>query len=879
MIGHSIGELVAACLAGVFGEEDALALVAERGRLIQQLPGGSMLGVSLPEEEVRLLLDERVSLAAVNAPELCTVSGSDEAIEELQERLESGEVECRRLHTSHAFHSPMVEPVLDEFTGCVAGVSLRPPAIPFVSNVTGAWITAAEATDPRYWATHLRRPVRFADGLRVLLAEEERVLLEVGPGRTLRTFARRQQARAAFASMRHPRDEEGRDRAHLLAAIGRLWLAGLKIDWRAFHGDERRRRVPLPGYPFARERYWVEPRAGPAGVLPARAPHKRPDVADWFYVPYWRPGPVPDGAIEPGSWIVFDDGALPGAELATRLAAMGHTVDVVRAGAGFCVSGERAYEIDPAQPQDYERLLAELRPRRIAYCASERFDFFGLVSLAQALWQNRLTRAHLNVVTRGAQQVAANEPVDPSQALVLGPALVLPQEFPGLTCRAVDIDAPAHDWQAAQLYDDLAAELVVDSPDVMVAYRGGERWVQAFEAVRPRGDGPGRLRERGVYLVTGGLEPVGRALARLLAGKLHARLVLVKDVARVNHDPAPAPPDAAGEEAQFLRALEAAGAEVVVVAADCSDAAQMQAVVTRTEQRFGALHAAIHAAPVSRDGALVLVQDVSRQSCRELFRRTIDGTLALAGALRGREPDFCLLFSSLAAVLGGMGLAGHAAAGRFMDAFARQQNRSGRTRWTSVNWDAWRLLDEGQGAGIGVSVAPLALSPDEGARAFERLSCLKRVPQVVVSTGDLHARLGLWVARRALAGEEIAAAGEPVRSGTFLRAHPRPALGARYVAPENETEQALAGMWQDLLGIDRVGIHDDFFELGGHSLLATRVIALVRREFGVELPLRTMFEALTVADLAECIRVMRWATRDMSMPPEQEENLYEEGSI
>jgi amino acid adenylation domain-containing protein len=261
MLGHSIGELVAACLAGVFTLPEALRLVALRGRLMGELPAGVMLAVPLPEAEVAALLAEHgdLALAAVNAPASCVVSGPEEGIARLEERLAA--VETRRLHTSHAFHSAMMDPALEPFAAAVRAAGPRPPAVPFVSNLTGTWITAGEATDPAYWARQLRHTVRFADGLATLLATPGRALLEVGPGRTLVTLAHqhpdKRNAEVVAGSLGRARDA-GSDLESVLAALGRLWTAGVPVDHAAFFAHERRRRVPLPTYPFERKRYWID---------------------------------------------------------------------------------------------------------------------------------------------------------------------------------------------------------------------------------------------------------------------------------------------------------------------------------------------------------------------------------------------------------------------------------------------------------------------------------------------------------------------------------------------------------------------------------------------------------------------------------------------
>lgn len=261
MIGHSIGEYVAACLAGVMSLEDALALVAARGNMIQRLPGGGMLALLLPEAEVRQIIrqDGRLSLAAINGPRLCIVSGPTDATARLESWCEEQGIDRRRLRASHAFHSEMMDAVMEAFTQEVRNVSLKPPHIPFISNVTGTWITAAEATEPSYWANHLRRTVLFTDGVSELLKDPERIMLEVGPGDTLSTAVKQipqSSGRLVLSSLRHPRGQQSDD-IFLLDTLRKLWVAGKKVDWAAFHAHEYRRRTILPTYPFERRRYWL----------------------------------------------------------------------------------------------------------------------------------------------------------------------------------------------------------------------------------------------------------------------------------------------------------------------------------------------------------------------------------------------------------------------------------------------------------------------------------------------------------------------------------------------------------------------------------------------------------------------------------------------
>jgi len=311
MIGHSLGEYVAACVAGVFSLEDALALVAARGRMMQPLSGGAMLAVPLTESEVQPWLSESVALAALNGPSQSVLSGPTDTLAELAEQLAEEGVACRRLPTAHAFHSAMMDSMIDMFTQQVKQTRRRSPQIPYISNLTGKWITEEAIQDPGYWAEHLRRTVRFADGLHEVLKGPERRFLEVGPGHTLSRFVRRHPnvtaRQVVLASLPAQGDSLTQD-AFMLNTLGKLWLAGVPVDWSGLHAQERRCRLPLPTYPFERQRYWIEARESHrdmatrgegdrvirevAGATPSPAPvsppsqrHRRPTLQTPFVAP------------------------------------------------------------------------------------------------------------------------------------------------------------------------------------------------------------------------------------------------------------------------------------------------------------------------------------------------------------------------------------------------------------------------------------------------------------------------------------------------------------------------------------------------------------------------------------------------------------------
>ncbi len=914
LIGYSLGEYAAAHLAGVLSLPDALRLVAVRAQLIEDLPEGAMLAVPLPEEELLPLLPEELSLAATNGPQVSVVAGPEAAVTALVAVLEERDLISQRLETSHAFHSRMMEPIVERFTAELAAVELQPPRVRYVSNVTGRFITAEEATDPQYWVRHLCGTVRFTEGLGALLADRERLLLEVGPGQALATSARQHPARSArhpersatlpvVGSLRDGREQQS-DVAFLLGSLGRLWLAGAAIDWRGFYADEQRRRLLLPTYPFERRRYWVDPgkhalaaQSGvPQGGGAAAAPleeGKRSDIGDWFLVPAWRPAELPPpqekptepsrNAPTPGFLIFLDEHGL-GERLAALAEERGEPVVRVRAGDGFAPLEDGSFTIDPRAAEDYMSLsltlaekglplgtivhLANVTPSRtrpVSLAESDELleaSFYSLVHLTQAQGpENLLGMLDLVVVTSQAQPVIPGETVVPEKAAVLGPCRVIPHEELSVRCRSIDVVLP----EAVADIDGLARRLLGEidgrSYDLAVAYRFGERWVQRAEPLRLAAEShrPTRLRQRGCYLITGGLGGLGLTFAHHLAEQAEARLVLT---GRAELPPREAWNEelaASDRRVRDVLALEQAGAEVVYAAADAADARAMAAAVAAGRERFGEIHGVIHMAGIPGEG---IVQLKNREMADPVIAPKVRGTRILADLFADHELDFFAMSSSIQAFLGGVGQVDYCAANAFLDAFAHAQRGAAaslpRCRLTvALSWGLWREV--GMGARLEAATQmeqahrqalEHGMTPSEGVEAFRRV--LERGhPQVLVATRSFAMVLDKYRDWTRDAVAEPAAAGQPQAS---VASFPRPALATAYVPPGEPAEEKLAAIWQGLLGIDRIGIHDNFFELGGDSLLATRMLSAVRHELRTQLALKDLFDAPTVAGLAGTVR-------------------------
>ena len=866
MIGHSLGEYTAACISGVFSVEDALSVVVMRGRLFEKLPKGRMLSVAMSEEEAGRYVSERVSVAAVNAEEQVVLSGSEEGIEEVEERLRGEGKEYRRIHIEVAGHSYMVEEIAREFGEYVSKLERQEPGIGFISNRTGKWIRGEEAKDWRYWERQLRETVRFAEGIEELRKEGGRLLVEVGPGQTLSTLAKmggRGGGRGGevVRMMRHPY-ERGSDEKYLAEGIGKLWMKGVEVDWERYYEEERRKRVGVGGYAFERQRYWIEAKQGGENEQrEGKGRGKRADIGEWYYIPSWRRRMIGGKRKGEGArrWMVVKDEEGVGEEIAEELRRRGE--EVIEVGRGEDASAELKKEAERGGGIDELVHCLSITEGEDERSTGEAFEqaqengFYSLLSLAQVLSQQDIQGPlRLWVLSDGLHEIDNPARWHPEKATLLGACKVIPQEIENITCHSIDLTIPPRgSRQRRTLIEQLLREMNTESSEMTVAYRGDKRWVQTYEPVRLEGDVEDilPLRKKGVYLITGGLGGIGMKIAQYLAETLQARLILVGRSFFPEREAwdqwleANDPEDDINRKIRKVQAMEQYGAEVSILRADVASEQLMQSVIAQTCERFGDLHGIIHAAGLAGETIIKLIPEVDESECRRHFQAKVYGLYSLEKAVAGRELDFCLLFSSNAAILGGIGSISYTAANLFMDAFACHRRESNGARWISANWDGWLIeADSKLSASFQTSLDQYAMTLEEGIEAFRRIVCNATVSNMVVSTGDLQSRLSLWI-------ERDSQNRDPSISRDPTAFHPRPPLGTAYVPTSNEVEKVIANIWQDLLGIKQIGIYDNFFDLGGNSLIGIKAVSQLKQTLNVDIPIVMLFERPTVSALAK----------------------------
>jgi acyl transferase domain-containing protein len=900
IVGHSMGEYVAACLAGVLSLEDGLRLIATRARLVNELPQGAMLAVTLSEKDVLPLLTGDLSISLINGPALCVVAGPTAAVVEFERQLNEKQIISRRVQNAHAFHSRMLSPIASAFENEVRKVRLNEPGIPYISNVTGRWITGRDAIRPSYWAMHADHTSRFNDALEELWRLKNPILLEAGPGRTLGVLAmqhpgRRNAADPVTISSIRPHYENESDVEFLLQGIGRLWLSGVELAWEGVYPGQRRRRVSLPTYPFERRHYWIE--TTPAGANIAqeqKSVSATSSLDDWFYTPSWKRTQFPSDRVDvdasqPAFWLIIADRYGSGSRLKSKLEAAGMSAAFVRFGETTVRHTDGSFDLNPAGIEGYRELFLDLERRTAgapinivhlgslvredeaadASSSNQNFGFFSLFHIAQAIGELRTSiPIKIGIISNLLHSVTGEEEVAPAMATVLGPCGVIPKEYPNVKCFNIDLpdrqpfESLPDEWLARTI-----SEYAEEPASRVIAYRGKYRWERHFEPVKLNEPRPARapseapvirrLRPGGVYLITGGTGGLGLAIAGYLAKACRPRLVLTKkspfpkksswpELASAADTPAPV-----RKTITALMEIERMGAEIDVLVAEASDKEQMRTAVDEVLARYGTINGVIHAAGIVRAG---LIQAKTREAADSVLAPKVYGTMILFDLLKQVKLDFLVLFSSITSILSPYALSDYTAANSFLDAFAFFANGKGYFHALSINWPGWREagmlaeLETPQGVeGWKQGALESAITTKDGLEAFRR-ALNSNLTQVIVSPQNLDHLLR--------ASEE---AFDPTKYLSQLQPRDRtlgPPASQQHEADQvtNTVQAALVKIWSGVFGFERIGIDDNFSDLGGHSLLAMQIVSRIRSLYQIPFTLRDFFEGSTIAQLSSVIQ-------------------------
>jgi len=845
VMGHSVGEIAAMCVAGGLSLDHGLTLVAARGRLMQALPvGGVMTSVMADEARVQAAIEnvrDTVAIAAVNAPGQVVISGAEAAVAEISARLTADGIKTRALTVSHAFHSPLMKPMLADYERVVRSLKFSAPVIPLVTCVDGA-IAGEELTRPDYWLRQVMEPVRFVTGMKVLEAEGVGAYVEIGPHPVLIGMGR-QCVVDESQSIWVPSLRKGADPWRtILDGVGRLYEHGADVDWHRFDAPYRRARVSVPAYAFGEREYWLRhvPVLGEVEASSASVQDTPDSTSPQSYELAWQAQPAPTPKEPTGHWMLLADHSGVGSGLAAAIEAGGGTATVVEAGPEFLRQGRR-FQIDPSRREHYEQLWAATsgeRPTRIVHLwnldspsnealapavlnAALLRGVSSITALVQSLAEAGTSRPRLTVVTRGAAGVADDSTaLSLAQAPAWGFGRTVSLEHPELWAGLIDLE-PGDSGDVAQR---LASELMADSPEDQVALRRRGRFVARLVSAEGLASGSPSFSREGAYLVTGGLGALGLQSAQWLVAHGARHLVLTSRTAN------------ASRARTAIAALEAQGATVEVVEADVSSIEAVDALLGRVAAAGHPLRGIVHAAGLD---TIVPVSRLRETDLLSVFAAKGTGAWLLHARTRELNLDLFLCFSSVAAVLGSQGRAHYAAANAFLDGLALERHRLGLPT-TTVNWGPWR------GGGMATEehlrqferIGNRGLDPSAALRALDSAVAGGR-HQAIIADFDWDVFKPAFEARRARPVLAAVGAQSLAEAGSVAGTAAAPWVQRLSGVAEADRESTLVALVQrelaETMGFDdadSVPAGRNFYELGVDSLMMADLVGRIRKQVG-----------------------------------------------
>lgn len=859
MIGYSFGEYVAACIAGVFSLEDALELVVSRGKLLQRIPPGAMISVPLTRKQLCPLLSDGLALAIDNG-ESCVVAGSNTEVYAFEKRMKDSHYICIRMTNVMAIHSSLVEPILVEFEEKVGRIRLSEPQIPYISNVTGQWITADQARDPEYWASHLRQTVLFSDGLSELLKESNSIFIEIGPGGDLSKLVHRyleKDSTSRIINLIRPPKKKISDAYYLHNQIGKLWLYGQQIDWHRYYSAEKRYRISLPTYPFERQRYWIDGNSIPASMGPMSPRNTAGDLGKGIYIPLWKPSVLsmrqhPQGTADPSGWLLFmHRDSLLGSKMADRLEGEGREVIRVLPGTRFHKRDEYTFTMNPCKENHYRRLMDGLRemkrlPTHIIHLWSviemaadqsesdwiDQVQGLGIYSMQFLIGAIELQgysdvgKIKITVVTSKMQRIPGQEMGYPEKATLLGIVNAVSGKYPYIECRSIDIVASnSSTRKEAKLINQLTWEVTSPSADEpQVAWRGDDRLTLGYEPLpaKPKEISTGStstLKEGNVYLITGGFKGIGSVLARLLARRRGVKLILIQWSRTGAKEPQ------FKEKTQIVKQLENLGASVLALKVDLNKGEQIKRAVSYGQKKFGSISGVIHQ-PHLEDSAGKKTGMVDVKKVNDLSSN-LANVMALEDIFRDRDLDFFVSCSTSTDDFSIPDPISKAAVNAFLELNACYKSPGNRFRTVSIAWPDFKAA--------------------ESDRVLEKA---EDVFQLILDTSLSRVFVGFEAGDRDDSITGLDPSKEVASADTL---YGRPELSTEYVAPTGDVESRLTEVYQNFLGIEKIGILDDFLELGIDSLKTINLGIEIFNALNVRIPLAHLFDLANIKEMAEYI--------------------------
>lgn len=882
LIGHSLGEYVAACLAEVFSFEEGVALICKRAILMASAPKGAMIAIECTDDELTHLKElSDAEVALHNSPYDYVLSGDFESIKIIENYLLRIKKPYQKLKVSHAFHSRLMEPLKESFIELFDSLTLSAPSIPVISNVTGDWLLSEKAMDAHYWYDHLRQTVKLNDGFKTLLKDKHPFFIEIGPGQSLGTLLKRltlscklnNQAQVTHTLPNH--NKETGDLRQLLTAVGLLWQQGVAIHWEKLHGNNSPVKIALPLYPFQKQKYWIEPNL----VTDASGSKLYNQV--WSRKPFSYEYHFINQHIQNHSWIIFKEQSEISKILISILQHYEANLIIIELGQHYESSYSNHFKIDAGNKEDYIKCMKMIKDDLRNPCFMHLFSltklendvfqpesvnsilnlgFYSILYLTQAFIEVMGEELSLKglIVTTGTQKITGMETDIPVNACIHGACQVISKEYPSFEIRSIDIDttAPLSQKSMAFLINYLIEPW--EKYYTAMALRHNTSWELNYHPVSSHQENE-LFKKGGVYLITGGLGGISLTLCDvIILQSQNPHLILISKSPSINEEDWDSiiqdPQNPRYQQILSLIKLKKAGASIYWHQIDITEAEPISSLVAFYQQKLGQINGLIHSAGIAGGGVIALK---TKANADQILMPKIQGTYNLARAFKNIHLDFVVLMSSIVALLGEPGQIDYAAANSGLSAFATADLFDSNAS-ISISWNTWKDTGMAVNRKTPQDITFLNrgndISSEQGKDIF--LKALKSgYSHIIVSNYKLEQHDFMIKQHQ-----------QNIMAPTTKTSREMLTISNDYTAPQNSTEEQLVNLWQNILGIESVGVEDDFFDIGGHSLNALQVIDKTNKLFKKALSIQHLYKYPTVRELSVLLNETNTKQMDIIVP-------------
>lgn len=877
LIGYSLGEYVAACVADIFTVASTFDILIERGNLINSLDTGGMLAVPLSAEAIQPYLPTTIDIAINNGKSI-VVGGEQKALQVLKKDLETAGIGTIEINASYALHSSEMKPILTDFNAIIAKHTPKIPKIPMISNVTGNWCDAA-VTETTYWAKHLSETIEFHKGLTTLIKEHPTALfLEVGAGNNLSLLARRtgneSDQKLNLVNFVKKEKVKTTDHDYLLKAIGSYWQYGGNVNWEAYHDGLHKNIVSLPNYPFEKKTFDILPKNTLEVTTKTANFSKQSDISSWFYVPTWQRNPLltkvrPENTD--GKTILILGNQQKDIKGLLSEKEVKDTIVFAQYDENFSKIREKQYALDYTKKDDIITLFKAFEAEEIKIdviidvtnvgksTSNDIKNLQRIVTLFQGI--SRTSHAYHKleycIVVENVFSIYGNEQINPWNSILLSATKVIPQENPFVQCRFIEIDAETYISKRNLYYQQILKEQESYIKDKIVSYRGVFRWIQNMlpYPLASNDATASQIRHKGTYIIIGGLGDVGYAISKYLLEKFETTIILIgrsQLPEKSNWESWLQENDATSSlGSKISKALDLVKlpGNIEFMQADSTVYEDLATVFKNVQERYAQIDGVFHSAGAIAQNSFNVVNSISEEQLEFHFPVKTKGLDVIEKVVDEYPVKFVAIMSSLSSILGGLGMIGYAGANQFMDAMvARQNNTNSATKWMTFNFSNWEGWDtDFEGLSLSDSALETFITSDEGEKVFNGLfSQANAHSQIIISPVNLFALKEKWENTQETIFED--------KQNFDNESNTKPELSSDYKEPTTNLQKELVHIWEEIFGFGPIGILDDFMELGGDSLKAITMLSHVHGKTTMTMSIQDFFNNTTIEKLSKTIK-------------------------